>query len=161
MNLGPIDEPVRFDWEGAAALSEELRRTASVLEGQVPSRNSIAQAALEEWRGIFAEQFEGNRMKICASDARALASAMREAATTLDRLAEDARAEQARRDAARAWRARHDAWQAEQDSENLLEKAGELVGIGGDSPEPEPFTQGEIHPQLPVIAAPPLGSRSP
>ncbi len=161
VDLGPIEEPVDFDWEGAAALSAEFRRTASVLEGQIPSRNTIAQAALEEWRGVFAQQFEGNRMKVCASDARSIAAAMRQAATMLDQLAADARAEQERRDAARAWKARHDAWQAEQNSESFMEKAREFVGWGGDSPEPEPFTQGEIKPQLPVIEAPSVTQRSP
>lgn len=163
MDLGPIEEPVNFDWDGAATLSAEFRRSADVLEGQLPSRNTVAQSALEEWRGVFAQQFEGNRMKICASDARALAAAMRQAATTLDRLAEDARAEQARRDAARAWKARHDAWRAEQSRESNLEKAGEAVagffGVHTDNPEPEPFTRGEIRPQVPVIEAPPLGQR--
>ena len=159
MDLGPIDEPVDFDWDGAAALSAELRRTAEVLEGQIPSRNTIAQAALEEWRGVFAQQFEGNRMKICASDARSIAGAMRQAADTLDQLAADARAEQERRDAARAWKARHDAWLADQSSEGFGEKAREFL-FGGDAPEPEPFTQGEIKPQVPVIDAPAVTQRS-
>ena len=161
VELGPIDQPVDFDWEGAAALSAEFRRTAGVLESQIPSRNTIAQAALEEWRGVFAQQFEGNRMKICASDARSIAGAMRQAADLLDKLAADARAEQERRDAARAWKARHDAWQAERASDSVWENAKELVGIGGDSPEPEPFTQGEIKPQLPPMEAPSVTQRSP
>lgn len=165
VDLGPIDEPVNFDWEGAAALSAELRRTAAVLEGQVASRNTIAQGALEEWRGVFAQQFEGNRMRICTSDARTLAGAMREAATKLDGLASDARAEQERRDAARAWKARHDAWLAEQSSEGNLEKAGEAVagffGVHVDNPEPEPFTQGMPQPKTEILEAPPLTHRAP
>jgi hypothetical protein len=165
VDLGPIDEPVNFDWEGAAALSAEFRRTASVLEGQIPSRNTIAQSALEEWRGVFAQQFEGNRMKICTSDARTLANAMWEAATKLDGLAADARAEQERRDAARAWKARHDAWLAEQNSESNLEKAGEwvagVVGVHVDSPEPEPFTQGVPQPKTEIMEPPPLTHRAP
>lgn len=161
MDLGPIEQPVDFDWEGAAALSAELRRTADVLEGQVPGRNTIARAALEEWRGVFAEQFEGNRMRICTADAQKIAAAMREAATALKNLADDARAEQDRRNAAMEWKAQHDAWQAEQNSESLMEKAKELVGIGGDRPEPEPFTQGQIYPKSPVVAPPAVMRRSP
>lgn len=161
VDLGPITVPVDFDWDGAAALSAELRRSADVLESQIPSRNTIAQAALEEWRGVFAQQFEGNRMRICTADAHKIASAMREAATTLDNLAADARAEQDRRNAAMEWKARHDAWQAEQNSESFMEKAREFVGWGGDSPEPEPFTQGEIQPKVAVIEPPALAQRSP
>ena len=161
MDLGPIDQPVDFDWDAAAALSAEFNRTADVLESQIASRNTIAQAALEEWRGVFAQQFEGNRMKICASDARSIAAAMRQAADLLKDLAKDAAAEQRRRDAAREWKARHDAWLAEKASDSTWENAKELVGIGGDSPEPEPFTQGEIKPQLPVMQAPTVTERCP
>ena len=161
VELGPITEPVDFDWDGAAALSAEFLRSAEALEGQVPSRNTIAQAALEEWRGVFAQQFEGNRMRICTADARKIAAALREAATTLDKLAADARDEQDRRNAAMEWKARHDAWQAEQNSESFGEKVKELVGIGGDSPEPEPFTQSEIQPNHAVIAPPAVMRRSP
>lgn len=164
MDLGPIDEPVRFDWEGAELLAAEFRRTASVLESQRPGRNAIAQGALEEWRGVFAEQFENNRMKICIADAGILASAMRDAATKLDGLAADARAEQARRDAARAWKAEHDRWQAQQDAESNLEKAGEAVagffGVHVDN-EPEPFTQAMQPPKTEIMQAPPLTQRTP
>lgn len=159
VDLGPITEPVDFDWDGAAALSAEFRRTADVIESQIASRNTIARGALEEWRGVFAQEFEGNRMKVCVSDARSIAGAMRQAATALDQLADDARAEQDRRNAAMEWKARHDAWQAEQKSESFGEKAREFF-FGSDAPEPEPFTQGEIQPQVPVIEAPAVTQRS-
>ena len=163
VDLGPIEEPVIFDWDGAARLSAELRRTASVLEGQIPGRNSIAQAALEEWRGVFAQQFEGNRMKICTADANKLAAAMREAATKLDGLAEDARAEQERRNAALAWKAEHDRWLAQQNAESNLEKAAEgVAGFFGfeQDPEPEPFTQPMPEPKTEILEQPPLTQRS-
>lgn len=164
VNLGSIDEPVDFDWDGAAQLSAEFHRTAAVLEGQVPGRNSIARGALEEWRGRFAEEFENNRMKICTSDAQALAGALRAAATTLDDLASDARAEEERRAAARAWKAEHDRWQAHQERENVLERAGESVagvfGIHFDR-EPEPFTQEPIEPKTAYIDPPPVTQRTP
>ena len=160
--LGAYDVPVNFDWAGAASLAAALRTTADVLNGQIPSRNTIGNAALEEWRGVFAEQFEKNRMVICASDARALATAMHNAAGLLEQLAEDARAEQARRDAAKEWVARNEAWKAEQASENIAEKVGEGVagffGVHVDT-QPEPWVQEPIEPNLPSIEAPPLGER--
>ena len=126
---------LKFDWAGAARLSAELRSTAALLEGQVPRRNSIAQSAKSEWRGVFSEQFL-DRMKICTKDAGRLAEAMRQAASDLDELAELARDEQERRDKAQAW-------EAENASEGALEKAWEGL-TGGDE---KPYSETPIQPK--------------
>ena len=141
--LGGIED-LKFDWAGAARLSAELRSTATVLDGQVPRRNSIAQAAKSEWRGVFSEQFL-DRMKVCTTDAGRLADAMRQAATDLDELAQLARDEQARRDRAQAW-------EAENQSENFLESGFEKI-TGTDE---EPFSEPPIQPknvQIPGVAS--------
>lgn len=137
-------EDLKFDWAGAAQLSAELRSTATVLDAQVPRRNSIAQAAKSEWRGVFSEQFL-DRMKVCTTDAGRLADAMRQAATDLDELAQLARDEQARRDRAQAW-------EAENASEGILESGFEKL-TGTDE---EPFSEPPIEPknvQIPSVAS--------
>jgi hypothetical protein len=133
-DLGPIHQDVRFDWAAAARLSAELRRTASLLEDQVPHRNAIAASARTEWRGVFSEQFL-DRMKVCTGDAVRFADALRQAAHDLDSLAVMARKEQDRRERARAW-------EAENKSEGLLEKAWE--GFWGT--DEKPFSEPPIVP---------------
>lgn len=128
-------EDLKFDWAGAERLSAELRSTAAVLDDQIPRRNSIAQSAKSEWRGVFSEQFL-DRMKVCTADAGRLADAMRKAATGLDELAQLARDEQNRRDRAQAWK-------AENDSENFVESGFEKL-TGTDE---EPFSEPPIDPK--------------
>jgi hypothetical protein len=72
--LRGIEEDVRFNWEAAASLEQELRATAGTLDGQVPRRNGFAHDALAEWRGLYSRQFVG-RMQICTTDAGRLSSA--------------------------------------------------------------------------------------
>ncbi|MGH2942721.1 MAG: hypothetical protein ACRDLN_08115 [Solirubrobacteraceae bacterium] len=131
--LAGIEEDVRFNWEGATALEQELRTTAGTLDGQIPRRNSYAEDARDEWRGVYSRQFVG-RMRICTTDARRLSSAMELAANQLKELAEAARREQDRREAAREWK-------REQDNEGFLDKAGDFL-FGEDDkppiPPPEP-----------------------
>jgi uncharacterized protein YukE len=131
--LKGIEEDVKFNWDGAATLARELRSTAKALDGQIPHRNSYASDALEKWRGAYSRQFEG-RMRMCTGDARRLAGAMELAANQLHELADAARREQRRREAARDWK-------RSQDDENVFEEFGEWL-FGGDEappiPEPEP-----------------------
>ncbi|MEU7871467.1 hypothetical protein [Dactylosporangium sp. NPDC049140] len=107
-DLGAIHENVRFDWAAADRLAGELRASADVLTTQVGYRNTIAAQARQEWRGGFAEQFDG-RMGSCTGDAQRLATALLRAADQVDELARTARQEQDRREQARAWEQRqHD-----------------------------------------------------
>lgn len=125
VQLHGMEHDVDFDWATAARLSAELRATATLLDEQIPRRNSIRRSARDEWRGVFAEQFDERIVK-GASQARALADAMNDAATKLDALAEAAREEQARRERARAWA-------AEQGGETAFESGVEKV-FGWDEP---------------------------
>jgi uncharacterized protein YukE len=127
-DLGAIEEDVRFAWDAATALAADLRATAGGLEGQVPRRNSLADTAKEEWRGVYAGKFTG-RMSICTSDAGRVASAMRDAAEKLDELAVLAHEEQERRELARAWKVEHDAWQRREDDKGMFESFTDGVGI--------------------------------
>src|SRR4051794_38122093 len=73
--LRGIEEDVKFNWAGAAALEHELRSSASALDGQIPQRNGYASDARDQWRGAYSRQFVG-RMQVCTSDAGRLSSAM-------------------------------------------------------------------------------------
>jgi len=127
--LAGIEEDVKFNWEGAAALEQELRSTAGELDGQIPRRNAFAADARDEWRGVYSRQFVG-RMRICTNDARRLSTAMELAANQVKELAEAARREQDRRERAREWK-------REQDDEGFLEKAGDFL-FGDDKPPVPP-----------------------
>jgi uncharacterized protein YukE len=95
-------EPVRFDFDNAARLASLLRGTADELYSQKQWRHSLAERALEEWRGVFSQRFTV-RMNLCFQGADALALAMRTAAEQIDRMAEAAREEQRRQQQAQAW----------------------------------------------------------
>lgn len=131
-------EDLRFAWSAAEQLGRNLRATASVCDAQIPHRDAIAAAARQEWRGVFAEKFD-ERTRICTGDAHRLATALRDAAATLDELVRLAREEQARRDEAQAWQVRHDAWEREQEDRSIGEKIGDFLG-GDDEPEPPTLT---------------------
>ncbi len=132
-NLAGIEQDVPFDWAAAERLAAELRSTASTLSSQIPSRNSFAHGALEEWRGVFSREFAG-RMRTCSGDATRLSSAMEVAANQVDELARLAREEQDRREAAREWK-------REQDNEGILEKVGEFFTGDDDKPPVPPPVQ--------------------
>jgi hypothetical protein len=139
-DLGAYDEPVKFDWEGAKRLSAELRATATLLEDQVQPRNTYAAAARKDWKGKFADAFDG-RMRLCTSDAKHLAGALRSTALKVDELATRARAEQQRRDLAKEYVRKHDEWQRKRDERGDVHKVwdGFTEGVGlADSDEPKP-----------------------
>jgi uncharacterized protein YukE len=125
-NLAGIEEDVPFDWAGAERLAAELRSAASTLSSQISSRNAYAHTALDEWRGVFAKEFTG-RMQTCCNDADRMSNAMEFAAHQVDELARLAREEQARREAARAWKRHHD-------SRSIFEKVGDF--LTGDEEQP-------------------------
>lgn len=134
--LEGIDEDVPFDWGGAKALVAKFRSTANRLEEQVPRREADARAAREEWRGLYANQFDAH-MKICMSDAKAIAAAMRDAALKLEELARLAREEQNRRVKAREW-------EEDQKNKSTWEKFTDEVGITSkDDDKPPPVDHGK------------------
>src|SRR4051812_31058647 len=131
--LAGIEEDVKFAWGAAASLEQQLRTTASTLDGQIPQRNGFASQAREEWRGAYSRQFAG-RMEVCTGDAGRLSSAMTLAANQVKELADAARREQQRREAARKWKKEHD-------NKSTLDKVGDFL-FGDDDkppiPPPEP-----------------------
>ena len=156
VDLGPIQEDVPFAWGAAAKLRQEFLRAAEELEGQVPSRNSYAQHALQDWRGRYAQEFEGEHMAITTGDARRIAAELRKCAQMLHELANLARKEQERRDVARAWQVKHDAWEREQSNDGFGENLWD--SIAGDD-EPKPPEVPEIKPEALVAASPPVKDR--
>jgi hypothetical protein len=154
-DLGAIEEDVKFDWATATKLSSELRAAATELDGQIPHRNAIADTAKQEWRGVYAGKFTG-RMAICTGDASRLATALRLAAKELDELAQLAHEEQHRRELARAWKVKHDAWKEHQKHRGVFETVGDFFG-GDDEPKP-PVGPPKTVPTY-TIAAPTTGSR--
>jgi hypothetical protein len=101
-DLGAIDEDVPFDWEGASALIASFESMANDIERQKADRMAAARTALEHWRGKHAGAFV-QRCGVGDRDASDLFVALRDAAEDVRALQRAARAEQSRREAARAW----------------------------------------------------------
>jgi uncharacterized protein YukE len=134
--LEGIHEDVPFDWDGAEKLVARFRSAAKRLDEQVPRRGSDATAVREDWRGLYAHKFDGH-VKICTSDARGIAGAMRAAALKLEELARLAQEEQDRREKARKW-------EEDQKHKSMFEKVTDEIGITGkDDDKPPPVDHGE------------------
>jgi hypothetical protein len=155
VDLGPIEEDVPFAWDAASKLKRLFLRTADELEEQIPRRGSYGQHAKRDWRGRYANEFD-NHMSITTGDAGRIAAELRKCAQMLHELTQLAREEQQRREIARAWKVKHDAWEADQANDNVLDDLGDL--LGGDD-EPKPPDLPEIKPQPLVAEAPPTGER--
>jgi uncharacterized protein YukE len=145
--LGAYQENVKFGWVEAESLAAELRSAATTLDAQVTERNRIKGPAREEWRGKFAEEFDG-RVELCAGDAGRLADALRDAATKLDELTRLAREEQERREYAREW-------EANNDDSGFLEGARDWAFGEDDLPPPPP----PVDPPRIAIGEPGIGAR--
>jgi uncharacterized protein YukE len=145
--LGAYREDVRFGWAEATALAAELRAAAGELDGQIGERHAIKSPAREEWRGKYAQEFDG-RVEVCTGDAGRLAEALREAADGLDELARLAREEQDRREYAREW-------EANNSDGGFLDAAGDFLFGEDDLPPPPPPVE---PPRIP-IAEPSVGTR--
>jgi hypothetical protein len=134
MGLGAIHDDVVFDPAGAADLMRQLRLTADMLDDHGNARPAFAADARAEWRGVYAEQFDADQRTATAASAQ-LAAALRAAADGLGELAEAARREQQRREAARAW-------EKQQGDRNLFQKgwdnARDFVMGDDDIPAPRP-----------------------
>jgi uncharacterized protein YukE len=134
--LEGIHEDVQFDWAGAEALAAKFRMVARSVDCQIPRRQVYAQDARDEWRGLYARKF-GGRMRICTSDARALADSMQQAAKQLDELARLAREEQDRRIKAREW-------EEHQKHKGIVETLSDGLGItSSDNDKPPPADYGD------------------
>jgi hypothetical protein len=72
-DLGPYDVDVPFAWDAASRLKHSFLRAASELEDQIPRRNAYAAHAMRDWRGRYAEEFEGEHMAVTARDAHRIA----------------------------------------------------------------------------------------
>ena len=106
-DLGAIDEDVPFDAGTADTLITACRAAASSIDGQAGQRASSVTTAMTDFKGHFSELFSANA-PTAAGDATELANRLREVATGAERLKEEARKEQERRQKARAWKKEHD-----------------------------------------------------
>jgi uncharacterized protein YukE len=151
--------PVPFDFDAASDLAAKLRASATLVTAtQLPRRRELARTAREDWRGNYAELFD-TRMTQCGDDAGRLAEAMRDAATKVDQLAEEAKAEQRRRDRANEYLREHAAWRERERerSESIVSNVMSLGGAFDDEPEMPDMT-GE--PSTLPVRDPSIGPRA-
>jgi hypothetical protein len=156
LDLGTYDRDVDFAWDAASSLKHSFLRAASELEDQIPRRHAYATHAMRDWRGRYAKEFEGEHMAATTGDARRIAAECRRCAEMLEELAQLAREENHRRALARAWEAKHKAWDQEHAHRNLLEMAGDLIGGDGE-PKPPDLPETKPHPR--VANAPGISAR--
>lgn len=105
--LHGIDQDVRFNHAAATELASGCRAAASALDNQAGPRASWVTHALTDFQGYYSELFRQNGTTQ-AGDATRLAAALRDVATKVEYLAGCAKAEQTRRETARAWKKRQD-----------------------------------------------------
>jgi uncharacterized protein YukE len=129
--------PVPFDFQAASDLAAKFRASANLVTAQqLPRRRELARTARTDWQGRYADIFD-TRTGQCAGDAGRLAEAMRDAATKVDQLAEEARREQRRRDRANEYLEEHAAWR-ERERERNDNVVVQVLSFGGafdDEPE--------------------------
>jgi hypothetical protein len=155
VDLGPIEEDVPFAWDAASKLKHAFLRTAEALEEQIPRRSSYGHHAKHDWQGRYAKVFDGD-MSVTTGDAGRIAAELRHCAQMLGELAQLAREEQHRREIARAWKVKHDAWKADHADDDLIDDIGDLLG-GDDEPKPPDLPEIKPHPR--VAEAPPTRDR--
>ncbi|WP_455130406.1 DUF6531 domain-containing protein, partial [Propionibacterium acidifaciens] len=130
---------VVWDYDVSADLAGKLDAAATAVSGQVGPRNSRKTTYGTEFRGYYAELWADN-IETANQDARLLAERLGQVAQGVRDLEADARAEQARIDAAREWK-------RERDARSGLEKLGDKVDVlhlfHGDEnpPKSEPVEQ--------------------
>ncbi len=124
-DLGAIEQDVPFDHAVAERLIALCDGAASTITGQSGSRRAWESTAAQDFRGHFADLFRDNQ-STARADAAELADRLREVATGVRRLAEEARKEQERRQVAREW-------QRERENRNFLEKGHDFF-FGEDTP---------------------------
>jgi hypothetical protein len=151
VDLGPIEEDVPFAWGAAAKLRQQFTKTAAELRDQAGHRKALAAGAKEDWRGRYARLFESEHMAITIGDANRIAEACDACEKMLGQLVNLAREEQQRRETARAWKTKHDAWVKEQSDDGIGENIIDKL-FGDDEPKP---------PDLEEIKPKPLQSPTP
>ncbi|MGI3785115.1 MAG: DUF6531 domain-containing protein, partial [Janthinobacterium lividum] len=95
------------DFSVAEELARASRSAATSIDGQVGHRAGFVRTGSVDFAGHFSALFAQNA-RTAAGDATELAGKLRDVATGADRLAEEARKEQQRRDTAKAWKEEHD-----------------------------------------------------
>lgn len=145
VDLGPIKEDVQFNQSDAESFASACTASATLLDDQCGDRSSWENTALEDFQGYFSEVFRENAA-VRAQDATNLADSLRKTAKAVRDVAEEARKEQERRQAARDWASRHDDW---------WEKAWDFFFGEGDPPPQGAQAQGVTIP----ADAPSTGSR--
>ena len=137
-----IAEDVRFDHAAASTLATRCRTAASAIDSQAGDRAAWVQHGMEDFVGYYSQLFRQNGT-VQASDARLLASRLREVATGVEQLAREATSEQERRQTAREWK-------QQQDNRNLLEQGWDWLTGSEDPPvgppaEPISLTYAQAH----------------
>jgi len=127
--------PVPFDFDAASDLAAKFRASANLVTAQqLPRRRELARTARADWQGRYADIFD-TRMGQCTGDADRLAEAMRDAATKVDQLAEEAKREQQRRDRANEYLREHAEWR-ERERERDNDLLPEVIDFSShDEPE--------------------------
>ncbi|GAA3619405.1 DUF6531 domain-containing protein [Microlunatus ginsengisoli] len=144
-DLGAIEEDVPFDFGVATVFATACDNAASAVDGQAGSRATWVSTGLTDFKGHFSELFRTNAAT-AAGDATELSARLREVATGVRKLAEEARKEQQRRETARAWKKEHD-------DRNIFEKGWDWATGGDDPPVGPPAAE-------PTIAGSPSVNRS-
>ncbi|MDQ1076875.1 DUF6531 domain-containing protein [Microbacterium sp. SORGH_AS_0969] len=137
-----------YDFGLADAVASAANAAAAAVEGQTASRASYVATAKEDFQGAFSKLFAANATT-AASDARELASRLRDVSSFIGRLSDAAREENARRKRAREWKARVEARRS-----NWLDATWD--DIFGEEPPPQ---GGEISPPVFDAAAVPTSPR--
>lgn len=125
-DLGAIEEDVPFDFGAASALASACDAAASSVDGQAGSRAGFVLTGLTDFTGHFADLFSDNAAT-AAGDASELAERLREVASGVRQLSDEAHKEQQRRETARKWKHDHD-------NRNIFEKGWDAISGGDDPP---------------------------
>ena len=123
-DLGAIEEDVPFDFGAASALASACDAAASSVDGQAGSRAGFVSTGLTDFTGHFADLFSDNAVT-AAGDASELSERLREVASGVRQLSDEAHKEQQRRETARKWKHDHD-------NRNIFEKGWDAISGGDD-----------------------------
>lgn len=156
--VGPlvgIDEDVPYSAADASALVAACRASATLIEGQAGTRAWAVSTAEADFEGCFSRVFADNA-RVQVADATNLVRALRDVATKVDALTEEAGKEQERRETGRRWKRDHDnkSW-AEKTWDAVFH--ADPVPIG---PEARPLPQTVPEPVVGAREAPWPGSTS-
>ena len=132
---------VVWDYGVSGDLAAKLDAAATTVETQVGARNYRKSRYGTKFEGYYAELWADN-IQTANDDADLLAGRLRDVATGVRDLEEDARLEQERIDAAREWRSRRD---RRSDLEKLGEKVDFLHLLHGDENPPKADPVEQMH----------------